>query len=195
MTVRYQACIVNAAVEVAQATNCELSKDINEVYEEFAEVLYECTTSSIGTSQLRFSLMYHVPIMGSAHRICSKSEKICTSSPTYEIDNGLFICTEDLEELSKNIIEQGQQRKEEIAAKQTKSESRITQRHVSSDCKKSHPLGWGLHGNDVCCCGNYPGCCYFALSLCCTHDEACECCHTWWCGWQCVKSPYANCAE
>ena len=181
--------IVSAAAKVAQETNCELSEDISELYEEFAETLYECTTS-IGTSQLRFSLMYHVPIMGSVHRICSKSETICTPSPAYEYGNELFICSEDLEELFPDLVEKGKQMKLEAVTMQRKMKERIIPRGVSWWCKLVYPLGWGLQGGDHCCCGNYDGCCVYANLVCCVHDAICNCCqYGWFCGWQCQPSP------
>ena len=173
--------VVNAAATVAHDTDCNLPPDISNVYEEFAETLYECTMS-IGTSQLRFSLMYQVAVMGTAKRICSKSETMCTPSPAYEFGNELFICSEDIKELFPAIGEQGRQKVQEIQQR--------SKRHFSESCQSQHPLGWGLHGGDTCCCGNYAGCCVYAHSFCCTHDNICNCCqYGWFCGWQCVPSP------
>ena len=68
---------------------CDLSADIGVIYEEFADVLYNYSTMSFGSSQLRFSLMYHVSVMHN-DCACSKSDlTICTPSPAYEFSNEL----------------------------------------------------------------------------------------------------------
>ena len=90
--------VVEAATRVAESTACNIPNGLNQIYENLADRLYKCT-EDMGGSQLRFSVMYHETIIGSAKRICSGAETICTPSPKYTYNNGLFVCSEDLEEL------------------------------------------------------------------------------------------------
>ena len=164
--------ITDAAFQVTQETDCNIPFDINVFYQEFADALYKCTMN-MGPSQFRFSVMYHETILASANRLCSGAESVCTPSPKYEAGTGLFICSEDLEELFPNEARQG---KETMLA-------------IKNRAREKRWCPTDLQGSDRCCCGNYEGCCWFANYLCCIHDDACRCCDQWHCGWQCQEEP------
>ena len=98
--------VVEAAKELVETTQCSIPDRFNEVYEDLADKLYQCTME-LGPSQLHFSIMYHETIVASALRICSGAETVCTPSPKYVYGNGMFICSEDLEELFPGEMEAG----------------------------------------------------------------------------------------
>jgi hypothetical protein len=162
--------IIGAAIQLTQEMDCNIPAGINVFYQEFADALYKCTMN-MGPSQFRFSVMYHETILASANRLCSGAESICTPSPKYELGTGLFICSEDLEELFPNEARQGKEKM--LTAKNHAREKR-----------------WcltGLQGSDTCCCGNYEGCCWYSHFGCCIHDIICSCCDQWHCGWACQQ--------
>ena len=137
--------VVEAATRVAESTACNIPDGLNQIYENLADRLYKCT-EDMGRSQLRFSVMYHETIIGSAKRICSGAETICTPSPKYTYNNGLFICSEDLEELFPEEI--AQIRMEEIKQRRNQEEE---QGVVSGKERgKRHP--WWCHWWWCCWC-------------------------------------------
>ena len=105
--------VVDAALQVAQETDCSIPEDINKLYQEFADALYKCVVD-VGPSQFHFSVMYHGSILASANRFCAGVETICTPSPKYEIGTELFICSEDLEELFPIEAREGKQMMQDI---------------------------------------------------------------------------------
>ena len=175
--------VVEAAKELVEATQCNIPGKYNEVYEDLADKLNQCTMD-LGPSQLRFSIMYHETIVAAALRICSGAETICTPSLKYVYGNGMFICSEDLEELFPSQMEAGRREMEKI--KQQSPERRISaprNKRWSFACR-STGCG-GLEGGDWGCCGNYGGCCTRCHAACLVHDAICTCCSGWWCGWRC----------
>ena len=172
--------VVGAAKELVETTQCNIPRRYNEVYEDLADKLNQCTMD-LGLSQLRYSTMYHETIVASALRICSGAGTICTPSLEYVYGNGMFICSEDLEELFPTQVEAGRREMEKI--KQLSLERHILaprNKRWSADCLKYGCLG--LEGSDWGCCGDYPGCCKFCNILCFVHDAICTCCTWWWCG-------------
>ena len=170
--------VVDAAFQVAQESDCVIPDNIHVFYQEFADALYKCTMN-MEPSQFHFSVMYHGTILASANRLCAGAESVCTPSPKYEIGTGLFICSEDLEELFPNKAREGQERM--LSIKNHASQIRPREKRWNPSC----PDYYGLEGSDWCCCGNYDGCCSYAHVVCCVHDAACTCCSHWLCGWQC----------
>ena len=168
--------IVTSGTMVAMENNCDIPVTLSSVYQTFTDALYFCTRS-IGTSQLRFSVMYHVSVVGTAERVCQDKKPLCTSSPSYVFGNGLFMCSEDIENIFRKEIEHI----DEI----------VFQSNEKKHC--NNHLGWNLRGNDSCCCGNLPGCCLFAHKFCCWHDFACLCCQHWYCGGLC--KPASSCTK
>ncbi len=160
--------IVTAGIKLAMETSCDIPFELSTIYQRFADNLYRCT-QSLGVSPLRFSVMYHVSIIGTAERVCKvEHTPLCTPSPEYVYSNEqLFICREDIE-----YIIFGRQ------AFQT-----------SENKQCNNKLGWNLEGKDTCCCGDYPGCCLFAHKFCCWHDFVCSCCQHWYCGGFCKPLP------
>ena len=162
--------VIRAASKVAMETKCSIPPHLSSNYEEFANALFHCT-SSMGSSQLRFSVMYHVSVVGTAGRICQEKVPLCTPSPSYEFGEELFLCNEDIVEMFPKKI------------KEIQRENPASKNRNKRAC--FFPNGWGLMGSDTCCCGNYPGCCVYANVGCCLHDNICWCCGMWYCGWQC----------
>ena len=173
--------VVEAAKELVEATQCSIPEKSNEVYEDLADKLNQCTME-LGSTQLRFSIMYHETVVASALRICSGAETVCTPSPKYVYGNGMFICLEDLEELFPNQMESGGTELEKMKQESLTPASR--NKRWSYYCLQHYSCG-GLEGGDWGCCGNYYGCCTLCHAACLAHDAACTCCSYWWCGWQC----------
>ena len=94
--------IMEAALDIAQGTNCNLPDNIIDLYEEMADHLFQCTVD-LGNTQIRYSLMYFVSVVGSAQRICREEEDICSASPKYLYGENVFICLEDIMYLSQRI--------------------------------------------------------------------------------------------
>lgn len=175
--------VVEAAKELVETTQCSIPDRHNEVYEDLADKLNQCTMD-LGTSQLRFSIMYHETIVASALRICSGAENICTPSLKYVYGNGMFIRSEDLEELFPNQMEESRREMKRIKQQSVETEAfQSRNRRWSSRCL--HYGCGGLEGSDWGCCSNYDGCCRLCHGLCLAHDAACTCCSWWWCGWRC----------
>ena len=168
--------IIPAATDISAETQCHILSSMTTIYEEFADTLYDCS-KSLGSSQLRFGPMYHVSVMGTAERICLGKEPVCTPSPSYEFGEELFMCMEDIEDFFPELEQKEKEIKNEVL--DHSRQRRGCGWYIS---------GWGLRGRDRCCCGNYPGCCYYAHVLCCAHDYVCNCCEHWYCGPQCRKS-------
>ena len=180
--------VVEAAKELAEATQCSIPDRFNEVYEDLADKLYQCTME-LGLSQLRFSIMYHETIVASALRICSGAETICTPSPKYVYGNGMFICSEDLEELFPNQMEAGRVELERIKQHSLEiptSSSASRSKRWDPVCAFTHSCH-GLEGGDWGCCDNYAGCCRHCRPFCVAHDAICTCCTWWWCGPSCQR--------
>ena len=98
--------------------------------------------------------MCYVSVMGSARRLCSKSDlTICTPSPAYEFSNELFICSEDLKVLFPKITEESRQKLQK------------KHQHNAIECNRMKNVFWVV--SDTCCCVNYFGCCNFEDILCC----------------------------
>lgn len=176
--------IIDAAVRVAQESDCNIPGDISAYYQEFADALYKCTMG-MGANQFRFSVMYHSTIIASASRLCAGAETVCTPSPKYEFGTGLFICGEDLEQLFPSEALEGKQKMQSVQIN-AHHNTPNRERRYDDDC-----FWWGLEGGDVCCCGNYGGCCWYPNVLCCIHDTVCACCDQWHCGWAC--QPESGC--
>ena len=90
--------MVTAAKKLSAETNCRIPPKMSSIYEEFSEALLKHTIS-LGGSQLRFSLMYHVSIIGSSERVCLDKKPLCTPSPAYEFGDELFVCIEDINDI------------------------------------------------------------------------------------------------
>ncbi len=160
--------IVTAAKQLSTETDCLIPPKMSELYEAFSEALYQYT-KSLGASQLRFSLMYHVSIIGTSKRVCQHNNKpLCTPSPTYTLGEELFVCVEDLEDIFPQDKEMMMPSQDELM--------------LHSGYRQKRGC---LKGSQKCCCGNYPGCCVFSHVLCCIHDRICNCCGRWYCGFQC----------
>ncbi len=167
--------VTKAALELKEQSDCNIPSEALSFYEEFSNTLYGCT-DSLGTSQLRFATMYHTSVIGTASRLCDGVELACTPSPSYENDEEMFICIEDLAKTFPDKIS---------------GVTHTMSANAQGDCELLFPLGRGLQGGDICCCGNYPGCCVFASDFCCWHDTVCRCCGQWFCGAQC--KPESDC--
>ncbi len=169
--------VVESAEKLAESTDCEIPNNLNRLHEQLADKLFQCTD---GLSQLAYSIMYLETVVGSANRLCSQAESICTVSPKYTFGNGAFICQEDLEDLFP---------KETLTAKELTYQSNILLSDKNNADKAQErnkrwwcPLGRGsYHG----CCGNYGGCCYYRHWACYLHDRACTNCGHWLCGPMC----------
>ena len=137
--------------------------DIVNSYYQFADALFK-QTGELGSGQLRFSLMYHSAIMGSAKRITDGAQNpsdICSVSAQYYYGNRLFVCIQDLETSMS----------EETSSRQKRAYWPRGQRPPSG-------RHWG-------CCGNYGGRCWLWADWCWVHDCVCQCCGRWYCGWAC----------
>ena len=168
--------VTEAAIELKEHSNCNIPSEALSFYEEFSNTLYGCT-DSLGTSQLRFATMYHTSVIGTASRMCDGVELACTPSPSYENGEEMFICIEDLAKLFPDEIS---------------GVTHTVSANAQEECEPlRYPLGRGLQGSDICCCGNYAGCCELASDFCCWHDKVCRCCEQWYCGGQC--KPESNC--
>ncbi len=172
--------IVTAASELLREIGCHIPPKMSAIYEDFANGLFACIKSE-SPSQLRFSVMYHVSVVGVAERKCrGNDEDLCTVPKSYEFGTELFLCNEDMEELFVEAKEKANEMKTQA----------LSQTRFKRSCSFWwFPLGWGLQGTDRCCCGYYNGCCKFALHACCVHDEICKCCGNWICGWNCIQAP------
>ena len=141
-----------------------ISDNIVNFYYQFADALFK-QTGELGTSQLRFSLMYHSAIMGSAKRITDGAQNpndICSVSAQYYYGNRLFVCIQDLETSMS----------EETSSRQKRA---YWPRYGGRPPSGRH---WG-------CCGNYAGSCRWWADWCWVHDCVCQCCERWHCGWGC----------
>ncbi len=177
-------CVITSANMLAFHTNCDMPLDLSSLYDEFADALYRKTESrDIANHSLRFAVMYHVSIVRTAKRICERKQPVCTRSPAYTFQNQLLVCSEDAEEMFSNLYN--------TYLPDALVHTAIERSAPKSGCHNS--LGWSLHGNDTCCCLNYPGCCVFALKFCCWHDFACSCCQHWYCGGIC--KPNKSCLK
>ena len=180
--------VVDAAVKVSEDNDCNLPESLNQLYEEFANALFNCTTH-MGFSQLRFSVMYHMSVIGSAKRICSGAKTNCTHSPEYDLGNQMFMCGEDMEELFPYQVQQGKNRlaklEEDMASFEEASNEAVPRGKRTFIGTVLGSVAC-LNGGDWCCCGNYAGCCWFASIGCCVHDAVCTCCRQWHCGPDCV---------
>ncbi len=181
--------VVEAAAHVVETTVCNIPDGLNQIYEDLADRLYKCT-KDLGQSQLRFSVMYHETIISSAKRMCSGAESICTPSPEYVYNNGLFICSEDLEEFYPEKMAEAKIKMEEIKQRGREEQALM----AGEERGKRHswwcslwPLCGTLEGSDYGCCGNYGGCCWYCHPLCYVHDHICVCCDFWHCGWACQE--------
>ena len=140
-----------------------ISDNIVDYYYQFADALFK-QTDKYGSSQLRFSLMYHSAIMGSAKRItdgAKKPSEICTVSAQYYYGNRLFVCIQDLET---------------SMSEETPALSRQKREFWPRD---GSPPPTGRHWG---CCGNYAGRCRWSTDWCWKHDCVCQCCEPWHCG-------------
>ena len=135
--------VVDAAFQVAQESDCVIPDNINVFYQEFADALYRCTVN-MGPSQFRFSVMYHGTVLASANCICAGAESVCVPSPKYDIGTGVFICSEDLEELFPSESRKGKERMLSVRNRASPIRPR----------EKRSCLLAGLEGSDRCCCGN-----------------------------------------
>ena len=79
----------------------EMFLDIALMYQEFVTELYQALKEDDTTlNQLHYSLLYHSSVMGAAYRIsegATEVEDICLVSPKYEYQDGVFMCTQDLQ--------------------------------------------------------------------------------------------------
>ena len=142
-----------------------ISNTIVNYYYQFADALFK-PTDELGSSQLRFSLMYHSAIMGSAKRITDGTQDpkdICSVATQYYYGDGLFVCSQDLESTMSEETPNRQKR-----AYWPRGRRPPSGRH------------WG-------CCGNYYGRCWLWGNLCWWHDCVCQCCSRWFCGWACRR--------
>ncbi len=176
--------IVMAASRLLHKTGCDIPPKMSAIYEDFANGLFKCIRSE-SPSQLHFSVMYHVSVVGVAERKCrgNDEDELCTVPKSYEFGTELFLCNEDIEELFVEAKEKANEMKT-----QALSQTRF-KRGISGCSPESYAQGMGLQGSDTCCCGNYAGCCRYAHLACCIHDIICKCCDYWYCGWQCKKEP------
>ena len=101
--------------------------------------------------------MYHETIIGSAKRICSGAETICTPSPKYTYNNGLFVCSEDLEELFPGETAEAKIRMEMKQQRNQEEEQGVMPGKERAKREWWCPCG-DLRGTDWGCCGNYDGC-------------------------------------
>ena len=168
--------IIMAASKLLRNVGCDVTPKMSAIYEAFADGLYKCIQTE-SPSQLHFSVMYHVSVVGVAERKCQGKDdvELCTVPKSYEFGMELFLCEEDIQELFEGAKEEA-----------NKMKTQVTRFRRS---KWWNPFGWGLQGGDTCCCGNYEGCCWYADLICCVHDIICECCDHWFCGPQCKKEP------
>lgn len=205
-----QYIVTQAASDLMESSSCQLPSNLPSVYESFSNALFHCT-DSLGYTQLRYSLMYHVSVVGSAQRLCTDKVPVCTLSPTYDDEGEMFMCMEVLEDL------QQEQAGPQVDAMEDGTSPRPTDvpeikpggdvaAMLMGKGTSSHPtdIPYGfqaqdrrkrngcLQGSDICCCGNYSGCCYYSHWLCCAHDIVCACCDSWYCGWQCQKASFCD---
>ena len=167
-----------AASKLLLNVDCDVTPKMSAIYEAFADGLYKCIQTE-NPSQLHFSVMYHVSVVGVAERICQGKDdaELCTVPKSYEFGVELFLCEEDIQEL----FVEGKEKVNEMKIQA------LNRNRFKRSCR-FHP-GTGLQGGDTCCCGNYEGCCLYAHIGCCVHDAICWCCDHWYCGWQCEKEP------
>ncbi len=176
-----------AARELVKATGCKFPDNVIEMYEEMADELYRCTTE-LGTIQIRYGIMYHVSVVGTAQRICYKKASICTPSPKYLYGEGVFICLEDLLYFKEHGEPERSVRKHDEKDMISGKENHDSELNVRKHEEKRQLLGTILcpfHGRDICCCGSYDFICLYCHIGCCLHDIACWCCRSWWCLWGC----------
>ncbi|XP_062512009.1 uncharacterized protein LOC134187855 isoform X2 [Corticium candelabrum] len=134
--------------------------NVAELYAQLPNLLYS-QTNELGRSQVRYSTMYHTSILSAAQRLQHNASSVCTTSPEHELGIGMFMCLEDLAE-----------------HKTPSSTTIFSNSRTKRACMKGSARG---------CCGNYSGCCIYSHWFCWVHDALCDCCGSWWCGWQCKK--------
>ena len=201
MITRMNELIIDAAMQVNEESECNLPESLNQFYEEFADSLFNCTTH-MGGSQLRFSVMYHEAIIGSARRICNGAQTICTPAPDYDLGDQMFMCGEDMVELFPDLTQQAKIRMAKINEDKTSNIENESAGPIGPDTRGKRGLfqtllglvacPFGFSGSSWCCCGNYDGCCYFADTLCCVHDAVCTCCSYWYCGPDCQPDSWCD---
>ena len=160
------AATVTATVFLEEENLPPISDTIVKYYYQFADTLFK-QTDELGSSQLRFSLMYHSAIMGSAKRITDGAQNpndICSVSAQYYYGDRLFVCMQDLETAMS----------EETSTREKRD---YWPRNGGRPPSGRH---WG-------CCGNYGGRCWLWSRLCWWHDCVCQCCSRWYCGWACRR--------
>ena len=206
--------IIIAAMAAAEVLKLPLlpatADDIAEALWNMAESLGN-KTADMGKSQVRFSMMYHSIIIRAALRIMNgakQTKDICQASPDYEYaeSSSLFICTQDLPQLSQVLSQFNQSLVPDDSMvpheRQRRGSHRrsflqsvgSTRRCDGIDCNADrYQLGGGLCGDQHGCCGNYEGCCYYASDFCYAHDQACTCCGHWHCLWGCKCDRHCSC--
>ena len=162
------AAAVTATVFLEEEGLPPISDIIVNSYYQFADALFK-QTGELGSDQLRFSLMYHSAIMGSAKRITDGAQNpndICSVSAQYYYGNRLFVCIQDLETLMSE-------------------ETSSRQKRIPWPRGRRPPTGehWG-------CCGNYDETCRWWADWCWVHDCVCQCCERWHCGWACSRESW-----
>ena len=165
------AATVTATVFLEEENLPLISDSIVKYYYQFADTLFK-QTDELGPSQLRFSLMYHSAIMGSAKRITDGAQNpndICSVSAQYYYGDRLFVCMQDLETAMS----------EETS---TREKREYWPRNGGRPPSGRH---WG-------CCGNYGGRCWLWGRLCWWHDCVCQCCSRWYCGWACRRESWCG---
>ena len=207
--------IIIAAMAAAEVLKFPLlpatADDIAEALWNMAESLAN-KTADMGKNQVRFAVMYHSIIIRAALRIMNgakQTKDICQASPDYEYaeSSSLFICTQDLPQLSQVLPQFNQslipddsmvphERQRRGFFRRISRWFRSTRRCDGIICKRyRYLLGGGLCGDQHGCCGNYRGCCRFAFVGCKIHDQACTCCEHWWCLWGCKCDSHCDPVE
>ena len=187
------------AVEVfqAQAEHFPSLMDVETTYQEMADALFKATDDlELDRSQLRFILMYHSCIVGSARRIsegATEPDNICAIDPKYTYGTGLFICTQDLFDIlgvppeSTDLIERNPDKEQDDD--ETPEGGTRQKREYHPCCP---PFRWPPSGRHWGCCSNYGGRCWFASIVCWYHDCLCQCCGRWYCGWRCRRDSHCG---
>ena len=85
----------------SQPNSTDMFLDVALMYQEFVTELYRALKEDDTTlNQLHYSLLYHSSVMAGAYRIsegATEVEDICLVSPKYEYQDGVFMCTQDLQ--------------------------------------------------------------------------------------------------
>ena len=181
--------VISAAKRTAQLLT--LTQLLPATADDIAEALWDMAeglakkTADMGSSQVRFAVMYHSIIIRAALRIMNgakQTKDICQVSPDYEYieSNSLFICTQDLPHWNQSLLPH----KSEQRFTRSNSDDHETGGSGMNNCSQ-YKYGLGLNGDDPGCCGNYEGCCRYASGFCYAHDRACTCCKHWLCLWGC----------